>query len=421
MDGRQFGEGWINHVILLDIFTSCCVFISTNCISTQEVNGDVQREMIQYIYSTIPDIPESYTPTLMRRINTPEKDSDSEAQKEAIYAMEISVEKDLRTGKSQVLSTASVTPQEFQEKGIKVYDDGRKSVYAVQSAGKESEDAIDELSPLEVEELLRKATAKKDPTDVEYHEPVFSSPYSRSSTPQKVERGMVSPGPNGFHIQGKTPSPLQPDSQISQHQEDAKAMLSPTPDHVNYHMYKYAVNRQGSDGVHTNKAELMQELKEQKRLIPVSDSQLGFERYSPFNPREDVCFCVENSFPSEMDCNEPVTMIFMGYQNAESDEENDAIQAELVVIGDEEEDDEEPSLSYHPQGYHSKVFQPKNDNLHRSEVRHGFIKSPSSGGHLTKYGTQNTETSVLKMKQPQLRKCAVPAQGDPRLPYTMKT
>ncbi|KAK3550630.1 hypothetical protein QTP70_001818 [Hemibagrus guttatus] len=142
----------------------------------KEVNDDVQREMIQYIYSAIPDIPKSYTPNLMRRINTPVKDSGSEAEKKAMYAMKISVEKDLRTGKSHVLSSATVTPQEFQQKGIKVYDDGRKSVYAVQSTGKESEDTLDEMSFLEVEELLKKATAKKDPTDVEYHEPVFSTP-----------------------------------------------------------------------------------------------------------------------------------------------------------------------------------------------------------------------------------------------------
>lgn len=320
--------------------------------------------------------------------------------------MKINVEKDLRTGKSHVISSATVTPQEFQQKGIKVFDDGRKSVYAVQSAGKESEDMLDEMSSLEVEELLKKATAKKDPTDVEYHEPVFSSPYSRSSTPQKVERGVVSPGPNGFHIQSKIPSPLQPDIQTSHHQEDIKAMLSPTPDHVDFYMNNNAVNRQKAnitqccDGVHTDKAEQMQEIKEQKELISVSDSDLGFELNSTFDLTEDACFSEDNSFPSEMDCSVPVTMIFMGYLNAESDEEKDVIQAELVIIGnDEEEDNEEPPLSYHPQGYYSKVFQPKNDNLHRSEVRHAFTKSHSSGAHITKYGTQNTDTSGIIKRQ----------------------
>lgn len=320
-----------------------------------------------------------------------------------MYAMEISVEKDLRTGKSQVLSTATVSPKEFQEKGIKVYDDGRKSVYAIQSVGNLSEDAHDELSPLEVEELLRKATAKKDPTDVEYHEPVFSSSYSRSSTPQKVERGMVSPGPNGFHILSKTPSPLQPDHQTSQH--DTKGVLPHYSEHVNFHMKMNSVTRQkantnGCDAVHTKKTEFMHEPREQKGIIPLSNSQLGFERDSIFYSREDPCMSVENFFPSEMSCSEPVTMIFMGYQNAESDEEDGAIQAELVVIGnDEAEEEVEAPLSYHPYGYHSKIFQPKIDNLHRSEIRQGFSKSHISGRQLTKYGTDNIDISGIFKRQ----------------------
>lgn len=41
----------------------------------------VFTEMIQYIHSAIPDIPKSYTPTLMRRIDTPVKDSGSKSEK----------------------------------------------------------------------------------------------------------------------------------------------------------------------------------------------------------------------------------------------------------------------------------------------------------------------------------------------------
>ncbi|TSK34843.1 Palmdelphin [Bagarius yarrelli] len=377
----------------------------------KEVNGDEQRESIQYIYSAIPDIPKSYTPNLMRRINTPVKDSGSEAEKKAMYAMEISVEKDLRTGKSQVLSSATVIPQEFQQKGIKVYDDGMKSVYAIQSAGKEPEDTLDEMSSLEVDELLKNASAKKDQTDVKYHQPVFSSPYSSSSTPQKAELGSFSPGPKEFHILSKTPSPFQSDIYPCQCQEDGKVMRYHSPDHIRLYMNDNDVNRhkvnitQCCDGEQTNEASL--EEVEQKRLIPVSDSYLGFERLPTFYPTEDDCYSVDNSFPSEMDCGEPVTMIFMGYQNAESDEENDAIQAELVVIGnDEEEDDEESSISYHPQGYRSKIFQPRNKNIHRSEIRNNFIKSSNPGEHHTKHRTQYTDTSVCEHVTKQQRHTA---------------
>lgn len=43
--------------------------------------------MIQYVYSAIPDIPKSYTPTLMRRINTPVKDSGNEAEKKGMIKL----------------------------------------------------------------------------------------------------------------------------------------------------------------------------------------------------------------------------------------------------------------------------------------------------------------------------------------------
>uniref|UniRef100_A0AAY4C8A2 Palmdelphin n=1 Tax=Denticeps clupeoides TaxID=299321 RepID=A0AAY4C8A2_9TELE len=74
----------------------------------------------------------------------------------ALFAMEINTEKDLRTGKSTVLSTANVSPQELQQRGVKVYDDGRKSVYALPSdTSRPGLNGVDELTAAEVEELLR--------------------------------------------------------------------------------------------------------------------------------------------------------------------------------------------------------------------------------------------------------------------------
>lgn len=52
----------------------------------------------------------------------------------ALFAMEINVTKNMLTGESTVLSTASVPPEELnQHAGLKVYDDGRKCVYALSS------------------------------------------------------------------------------------------------------------------------------------------------------------------------------------------------------------------------------------------------------------------------------------------------
>ncbi|KAI3355171.1 hypothetical protein L3Q82_017869 [Scortum barcoo] len=76
-----------------------------------------------------------------------------------------------------------------------------------------------------------------------------------------------------------------------------------------------------------------------------------------------------NTLPENLE-SKYVTMIFMGYENAEDEEEEDDIQAELVIIGNSDEDEDEAQnvntesegeecLSYHPEGYKSKVFQPK--------------------------------------------------------------
>ncbi|MBV98018.1 Palmdelphin, partial [Eschrichtius robustus] len=82
----------------------------------------------------------------------------------------------------------------------------------------------------------------------------------------------------------------------------------------------------------------------------------------------DIRYNIVHSLPSDMDEKEPVTMIFMGYQQAEDNEEeknlltgyDGVIHAELVVIDDEEEEGEGEAekLSYHPIAPYSQVFQP---------------------------------------------------------------
>lgn len=51
-----------------------------------------------------------------------------------LFAMEIKVTKNMLTGESTVVSTAAVPPQDLHHlTGVKVYDDGRKCVYALMS------------------------------------------------------------------------------------------------------------------------------------------------------------------------------------------------------------------------------------------------------------------------------------------------
>ncbi|XP_014045688.2 palmdelphin isoform X3 [Salmo salar] len=124
--------------------------------------------------------------------------------KEAMFAMEINVQKDLRTGESRVLSTSTVTPQELQQRGVKVYDDGRKSVYALQSDGSHLGNGVDELSPMEVEELLRAATEQKKsqrgPRGHQGHQesaPAFDPNYSPLGHQEPVPAFYPNCGPRG--------------------------------------------------------------------------------------------------------------------------------------------------------------------------------------------------------------------------------
>ncbi|KAK7944599.1 hypothetical protein WMY93_000327 [Mugilogobius chulae] len=80
--------------------------------------------------------------------------------RKTLFAMEINVNKNLRTGESSVLSTSSIQPEDLhRHSGHKVYDDGRKCVYALGSLeGSDDQSSVSELSASEVEQLLKSAT-----------------------------------------------------------------------------------------------------------------------------------------------------------------------------------------------------------------------------------------------------------------------
>ncbi|XP_058621265.1 palmdelphin isoform X3 [Onychostoma macrolepis] len=365
----------------------------------KEVNANIRPEPIQYIYTAIPDVPKSYTPKTRRRsVNPGKHETDEEQEKKATYTMKISVEKDLRTGESHILSSATIAPLDLQQQGIKVYDDGRKSVYALPLDAQDSQNDMNEMSPLEVEELLMKASEKKDPTDVEYHEPVFSSPFSRPTSPQRTERGYISL--HGLQMPNKNQSPFQAESFTKQ-----EALYIPTTKTNQY----LGTNQLAQNGSYANSeysgitrispaSSPIQEYEEQLRITPTADSGLGFGRFSPLNQKEDSSVNFVSFLPPEVESGEPVTMIFMGYQNVESDEEDEGIQAELVVISDDDddEDSEEATLSYHPLGYRSKIFKP-NSTVYRSEIRPGAIRTSSSGRQMLGNETKDpTDTDAIR-------------------------
>ncbi|XP_041670138.1 palmdelphin isoform X3 [Cheilinus undulatus] len=395
----------------------------------KEINAEFHADLTYHVTSPLPDIP-PFIPLVPSKSPLPE--TDSEEPKKATFALEISVEHDKRTGKSQVVSTAMITPETIQERGLKVYDDGRKSVYALNTdEGKMFSEAVGEMTSKDVEELLDQAADKNVPTDVQYHQPVYSVPYTGNSrpstprTPNKAQR--LSPSPSLFHntvssrngapalreeqerskdldewrSQSKTPSPsfAQKDflsRNLKRHGADSKLPCFKSQEQSNNLDSPSNFGAKTPQGLTKSKASssnpaalVSVKAKSEdmpERIQPVylavdngrpcvdidrhafRESPGDLNRYSPFSTESTPSLNPVNTLPEELD-SEPITMIFMGYENA--DEEEEDIQAELVIISNSDDDDddenhnvrnesdEEERLSYHPEGYKSKVFQPK--------------------------------------------------------------
>lgn len=334
--------------------------------------------------------------------------------------MEISVEHDKRTGKSQVVSTATITPETVQKRGLKVYDDGRKSVYALQQDGsKIHHGTVGVMTPTELEELLHQATKKNVP-EVQYHQPVYAVPYTGSSTPSTPRIMRQTPTPRPFQSsvlprnedqifreeikcsldletsqttnRSHSPSLIQPDT-ISRVQRPRQDINWPYP-HIpkqsrtdsHDETLRGPTNRK-TDACCPNPAALVSVKAWSGGLpAPKQPFYMGVDGCSPplANRKAEVDLYVltdgsdelvsadgnaslnlMNTLPEELE-SEAISMIFMGYENVE---DKDDIQAELVNISSDEEDekayydqnksDSEECLSYHPEGYKSKVFQPK--------------------------------------------------------------
>ncbi|XP_015798202.2 paralemmin 1a isoform X3 [Nothobranchius furzeri] len=72
--------------------------------------------------------------------------------KKAMYSVEIKVERDRVTGETRILSTNTTLPVDLADLGVKVYEDEQKVVHEVNG-----EDAVQMLSSSQVDELLYKA------------------------------------------------------------------------------------------------------------------------------------------------------------------------------------------------------------------------------------------------------------------------
>ncbi|XP_043941553.1 palmdelphin [Protopterus annectens] len=354
------------------------------------VKAEADEESIEYTYSKIQDLPPYYVRTPLEKGEGSKSKKDYEENKKALIAMEINVEKDLLTGESTILSTAPVTHRNFKERGIKVFDDGRKSIFAVCSDGGTLANGVEQLSPFQVEDLLRKATESKHKSPLKHHESGYSSqkkptahqmPFRQLSSPTNQEHHKESTKTNPNVNRSISAEPYKERKTI-QHDEDGDFNPPTSPAKMSHFQRPPMMKRRLPSNRHlqdiSSKSSEPQ-VDQNKLVITQIPHQDANENYSGnvfvdsiySNGRstsafeEDVKYNIVQEMPSNIKSDEPVTMIFMGYQHVDDEEEitpastfEGAIRAELVVIADDEDDDVNHTCFYSSESPCNQTCQP---------------------------------------------------------------
>lgn len=322
----------------------------------KEAKENFKKELVQSA-PVLPALPPSYK--LLPPRPPPDRHTDSEQPQQTLFAMEINIQKDLRTGESRVVSTATVTPQELEQRGVKVYDDGRKCVYAMRCDGAGlGSHGVDELTPSEVEQLLREATQSKY-----QREPTYSSTsrghQGELSNSKRGPRSFVSAVPPLFSSRGSRAQGYgQPSHSANRHKQphDHNQEVYPRPE-LSY----LSANNIQADSFINGKDKCYQPTNGYRRSHALSyselyrlpnDNQLSSafcdsayqERYPSPIYQDDPPYRILNAMPANQDASESVTAIFMGYQTAEDESGqgvgyDGSIKAELVVIGNDDDED----------------------------------------------------------------------------------
>uniref|UniRef100_A0A3B4XMV7 Palmdelphin n=1 Tax=Seriola lalandi dorsalis TaxID=1841481 RepID=A0A3B4XMV7_SERLL len=290
--------------------------------SPEEIIKVHTRTQPVQVATEIPDVPESLSPLASNHteINTPKK---------TVFAMEINVTKNLQTGESTVLSTATVPPEELQpHDGLKVYEDSRKCVYALKpQQGSHDQTCVSELSAHEVEHLLRSATEHRQVNYQSYHQNssrreghcFYSYPDDRDRVEGCELRNQGQR--HGNHALSNTVSAYQP-------------QLCYTP--ANYIPL--------TDYISVDEEDLYCYQPTALYIGPTPSERVPSPIYG-----DDTSYTILNA----MDTTEPITAIFMGFQTAQDDsgrvqEFEGSLKAELVILEDSEENDEEKKSHAQP-------------------------------------------------------------------------
>uniref|UniRef100_A0AAY5KUJ8 Paralemmin-1 n=1 Tax=Esox lucius TaxID=8010 RepID=A0AAY5KUJ8_ESOLU len=134
---------------------------------------------------------------------------------QAMYSVEITVERDNVTGETKVLSTNTLLPVDLCGQGVKVYEDYQKVVHEVNG-----ENGVHQLSASEVDELIHKAdeSMMSDVTTAGATAPVVPAhaelAAEQPATPQKEITGMeakaggASPQSGGGEVEASAENPV---------------------------------------------------------------------------------------------------------------------------------------------------------------------------------------------------------------------
>uniref|UniRef100_A0A3B3BV44 Palmdelphin n=2 Tax=Oryzias melastigma TaxID=30732 RepID=A0A3B3BV44_ORYME len=355
--------------------------------TAEEIIRDLNTELhTAGMYHPSTQLPDKLPLIPAAQVNALPKSEPSKETKTATFAIEISVEHDQQTGRSHVVSTATINPNSIQERGLKVFDDGRKSVFALRSdGGKVNRDPVGQMTTTQVEELLLQAAEQKLPTEVQYHQPVFSAPYTGTGKPTRgTQTQRRRDGCQVFEEETPCIQPLQEQrapSKIPQH-PPARVQMSgheselPLSDITKHSTFNGNwISNPNCDDTIPEGPTFMKTRASATESVPVcvtvqsegapvhSQPESTPSDPSPFRNHQPVSV----NTGSEEHQSESITMIFMGYENA--DEHEDNVQAEIVIIGHSDDEDNEENVekepqteecvSYHPEGHRSKIYQPK--------------------------------------------------------------
>ncbi|XP_041063551.1 paralemmin-2-like [Carcharodon carcharias] len=372
--------------------------------------AQAENDEDQFVHSEIPDPSKSYKSQDQQRTASPNAETQDIGQpKEALFAVEINVQKDMKTGESTILSTIPVMVDEIKNKGVKVYEDGVKSVYAVRSDGGRVQNGIDNMTHEEVQALLEQAGEKQTSVSAVCHAPVYSSSHNNRQSPKMLPTGQTGSEPmnqenmtKDERIERHNPVMAQTygsnDTVVYQERDlptfpqptSLPATFSPCPvtnfrslSSTQLQSQQHNEPPSTEDKLNSVQVRCHQQMDNHREAVFIS-SELDHDGGSSSASDETVIsFNVVHSLPSTINTEEPVTMVFMGYHNVDDENETKkilgyegAIRAELVMISDD--DDSEVS--------------PHQANSHTTPVLHPTPSSTRDEIHKTSYAAINLTT-----------------------------